>query len=98
MAVREEHNGLAVDQGIVNGQGADGLRDPWKPVVEQGAASAPYVNALALLSGEDPEAVMLHLVQPAWPGGRGGDEGRAAGEDEIGRRVAPGDTPQHACM
>jgi hypothetical protein len=49
-------------------------------------------------NGEDPEAVMLHLVQPAWPGGRGGDEGRAAGEDEIGRRVAPGDTPQHACM
>ena len=39
---------------------------------------------------------MLHLVQPARPGGRGGDEGRATRFDETGRRVAPGDTPQHA--
>jgi hypothetical protein len=34
MAVREEHNGLAVDQGIVDGQGAHRLRDSWEPVIE----------------------------------------------------------------
>jgi hypothetical protein len=34
MAVREEHNGFAIDQGIGDGHGAHRFRDPWKPVVE----------------------------------------------------------------
>jgi hypothetical protein len=38
---------------------------------------------------------VLHLMKPAKPGGRGGDEGGPTGQDETGRRVAPGDTPQH---
>jgi uncharacterized protein YecE (DUF72 family) len=41
------------NNGIVDGQGADRLRDPWKPVVEQGAAATPHLDALALLAGED---------------------------------------------
>src|SRR5580704_15841687 len=86
MAVRKERYGLAVDQGVVDGQGANGLRDSWKPVVEQGAAATPHLDALAMLSGEDPEAVMLHLMQPAGPGGRGGDEGRPTRFDETGRQ------------
>jgi hypothetical protein len=71
--VREEHHRLAVEQGVVDGQGAHRLRDPGEPVVEHGAAAAPYLDAFALLSGEDPEAVMLDLMQPARPGGRIGD-------------------------
>jgi hypothetical protein len=38
---------------------------------------------------------VLHLMKPARPGG-GGDEGGPTGQDETGRRVAPGDTPRHA--
>ena len=102
MAVREEHNGLAVDQGIVDGQRVHRLRDPWKPVVEKGAAAAPHLDALRLLSGEDPEAVVLDLMQPAWPGGRIGDKSWLTGLDETGRQVAPKTrrrgTPQHASV
>jgi hypothetical protein len=69
------------------------------PLVEQGAAAAPYRDVLALLSGEDPESVMLHLMQPARPGGRIGDESWLTGLDETGRQVAPKTrrrgTPQH---
>ena len=100
MAVREEHNGFAIDQGIVDGQGAHRLRDPWKPVPEQSAAATPHLDAFALLSGEDPESVMLDLMQPDWPGGRIGDESWLTGLDETGRQVAPKTrrrgTPQHA--
>jgi hypothetical protein len=96
MSVRAKYDRLAVDQGIVDGQGAHRLRNPGKPVVEQGAAATPHLDALSLLSDEDPEAVVLHFMQPARPSGRGGDEDRPAGENEIGRRIAPGNTPQHA--
>ena len=74
MAVREEHHRFAVDHGVVDGQGAYRLRDPWKPAVEHGAEATPHLDALALLSGKDPEAVMLDLMQPAGPGGQIGDE------------------------
>ena len=101
VAVREEHNGLAVDHGLFDGQGGHRLRDPGKPVVEQGAAATPDVDALALLSSEDPEAVVFHLMQPARPEGRAGDEGRPTGLDKSGGRVAPGTgriTPQHCSV
>jgi hypothetical protein len=42
------------DQGGVDGQGADRLRDARKPVVEQGAAATPHLDALALFSNKDP--------------------------------------------
>jgi hypothetical protein len=38
---------------------------------------------------------VLHLMKPARPGG-GGDAGGPTGQDEISRRVAPGDAPHHA--
>jgi hypothetical protein len=31
---------------------------------------------------------VLHLMQSARPGARGGDEGRPTGQDETGRRVS----------
>jgi hypothetical protein len=37
-----------------------------------------------------------HAAGQARRAGRGGDEGRPTKQDETGRRVAPGDTPQHA--
>ena len=37
---------------------------PRKTTFITGAAAAPYRDVLALLSGEDPESVMLHLMQP----------------------------------
>ena len=39
---------------------------------------------------------VLHLMKPARPGGRGGDEGGPTGHDETGRGVAPKDTPHDA--
>src|ERR1700722_249515 len=63
MAVREEHDRFAIDQGIVDGQDAHRFRDPRKPVVEQGAAATPHLDARALLSGEDPEARVLDLMR-----------------------------------
>src|ERR1700733_11227963 len=102
MAVGGGHPPFAIDQGVVAGRCAPRLGDPWKPVVEQGAAAAPHLDALALLAGEDPEAVVFHLMQPAWPGGRDADEGRLTGLEETGRRGAPQTRrmgmPQHASM
>jgi hypothetical protein len=86
MAVRAQPHRLAVDQGVGDGQGAHRLCDARKPGVEQGAAATPQLDALAMLSGEDPEAVVFHLMQPAQAGGRGGDEGRPTGFDETGRQ------------
>ena len=73
----------------------------WKPVGESARRTAPYLDALALLSGEDSEAVVLHLMKPAWPGGREGDEGWPTRLDETGRRSAPktlGSMPRHASV
>ena len=72
------------------------LEDSRQLVGEVGSISGPEGDALTLLSGQDPVAVVLHFMQPARTGGRGCDEGRATRFDETGGRVAPGDTPQHA--
>ena len=71
------------------------LEDSRQLVGEVGSISGPEGDALTLLSGQDPVAVVLHFMQPARTGGRGCDEGRATRFDETGGRVAPGDTPQH---
>jgi hypothetical protein len=73
MAVREERHRFAVDQGIVDGQGTHRLRDLRKPAGEICAVTGPQRDVLALLPGENAESVVLHLMQPAPPGGRIGD-------------------------
>jgi hypothetical protein len=53
---------------------------------------------IALLTGEDAEAVVLDLVQPAWPGRRAIDQCELAWAEEAdwrissptGREIAPG--------
>ena len=88
-AVRAKRHRFAVDQGALGRQLADRLRDLRKPVGEIRASAAPHFDALALLSGGDAVAVVFHLMQPARPGGRGGDDGWLTGLDETGRRGAP---------
>ena len=70
MAVREEHNGFAIDQGIVDAQGAHRLRDPWKPVPEPERRGELYTSTRSpCFPGEDPESVMLDLMQQPGPAG-----------------------------
>jgi len=96
MSVRAKYDRLAVDQGVVDGQGAHSLHDSWKSASEVRSVSGPQGDAIGVLAGQEPVAVMLHLVQPARSGGRVADEGWPTGLDEAGRWVAPGgNTPQH---
>ncbi len=73
--------------GRVDGQRTAPPQRSRQPVGEVGSISGPEGDALTLLAGEDPIAVVLHLVQPARTGGRMADEGRGA--MKTGRRVAP---------
>jgi len=79
---RDAVSPIAVDRRLVCGLAANRLGDPCEPIREVRAASAPDVDALVLLECEDAEAVVLHLMQPSRPGGRGrrgSDQGLAAG-------------------
>ena len=58
-------------------------------MAEVGAPSAPDPDALALLPGEDTEAVVLGFVQPSCSGGRAINERRFARTDEAGRDAPP---------
>ena len=75
-------------------QRADRLRDVRKPAGEISPEATPHLDALALLSGESSKAVVFHLVPPARPGGRIGDEGRPTGLDETGRRQGGANGPE----
>ena len=61
---------LAVDQRVIRIEAANRVGDPLKTIREVGAAAAPELHLLALLAGEDAEAVVLDFVQPAGTGGR----------------------------
>ena len=45
--------------------------------------AAPDLHTLALFAGEDAETVVLHFVQPTWPGGRVIGERGLARADEA---------------
>ena len=60
-------------------QGAHRLGDRAQLVGEVGSVTGPQRDAIGLLACEQPVAVVFHLMQPAWPGGRLGDKGRLAG-------------------
>src|SRR5271165_2743668 len=100
VAIGTEHHGLAVEQDVVDGQGADRRGDPREPVGEVGCVPGPQRDPASLLAGEQPVAVMLYLVEPLRTRRRPGYERRLRGNDEPGRRTAPrtrrGGTPQHA--
>jgi hypothetical protein len=51
-------------------------------------ATAPDLDAFALLADEDAEAVMLDFVQPTGSGGRAINERGFAGADEADRRYS----------
>jgi hypothetical protein len=96
--VLPQHHGFAVDQCPVHIETASRLGDRRETVSEVRAATAPNLDAFALLQGEDAEAVLLDLVQPPGSGGRAVDErGLARAEEAFwricsptGRRGAPG--------
>ena len=101
MSAREERHRLAVNKSILGRQPADRLRDVGKPAGEICPVSAPHIDALALLSGERSEAVVLDLMQPARPGRRIGDKSRPTGHDETSRRWASktrGIMPRHVSV
>jgi hypothetical protein len=58
-----------------------------KTIGEVGAASAPELDALALLASENAETVVLDLVQPAGSGRRSIDQRGLAWSNEAGRRI-----------
>lgn len=69
-AVVLKYDRLTVDHRLVHRQAANRIGDSGESIREVGAAAAPDLDALALLPGEDAEAVMLDLVQPAGSSGR----------------------------
>jgi hypothetical protein len=88
LPVAREHDRLAIDEGPVHRQAANRLGDGRESIGEVRPASAPDLHPLALLAGEDSEAVMLDLVQPAGSGGRAIGERRFARADEADRRMS----------
>jgi hypothetical protein len=83
-----EDDRLAVDQRLVRREAANRLRYPRGAIREVGAASAPDLDALALLQGEDAETVVLDLVPPAGSGGRAIDKRGLARADEADRGIS----------
>ena len=96
MPIRAKHHGLAIEQSVVDGQGRTASRIPGNLSVKSVPHLDQRVTRSASFASEEPIAVVFHLMQPAWPGRRGADEGRAARLEETGRRFASGNTPQHA--
>src|SRR5208337_4930314 len=85
-----EHDRLAVEQGVLHGQAPHRLGDPRQPVGETRAVTAPQRDSLALLPGDDPIAVMFHLIPPVRPRWRAIDKARLTRANEASRRAAPG--------
>jgi len=69
-------------------EAANRFGDCREPIGEVRAASAPDLDALDLLAGEDAKTVMLDLMQPSGSDGRPIDERGLAWANETGRRVA----------
>jgi hypothetical protein len=97
--VRSEDDRLAIDHGVIDGQGADSLGDPQKRVAVIGRVSRPEDDAAGILAGDQPIAVEFNLVDPLRARSRDCCEQRTGRGDEPSRRRAPGtrrgDTPQH---
>jgi hypothetical protein len=69
----------------VEGVQARGRLTIAEQTVPVSAVAGPQANALAVLEGEDAEAVVLQLVDPAVAVGHVVGEGRLARHDEAGR-------------
>jgi hypothetical protein len=90
VTIRPEHDSLAIDHDVVDGQGADSLRDPHKGVAVIGCLSRPEDDPAGFLARDQPIAVEFNLVDPLRPGSRRRREQRAGRLDETSRRGAPG--------
>jgi hypothetical protein len=90
VSIRPEDNGFAVDQGVVDGQGADGLGDSQKGVAIIRCISGPENDSASVLAGQESVAVVLYFVDPLRPRSRGCRKQRAGRANETGRRRAPG--------
>ena len=71
MAVRAKHHRLAVDQGVVDGQGAHRLGNRSQSIGEVGSVPAPQAHAIAVLAGEqfDNPSCFTSCAQPGPAGG-----------------------------
>ena len=92
-SVGSERHCLAVDQ---RGGAAEAscLGHLCKAIREVGGASAPDLDALAVLKGEDAKAVVFDLMQPAGTRGRGttsvGPQGRTKPKGAFSRQLGGG--------
>jgi hypothetical protein len=87
-SVIAQHHRLAVDERPVHIETANHLGDRRESSGEVRAAAAPDVSALAQLAGKDPEAVVLHLVQPTGSGGRAMSERGLTRPDEADWQIS----------
>jgi hypothetical protein len=85
--VGSQRHRFAVDQRLGAAEAANHLGDPCKAIREVGAASAPDLDAFAVLKGEDAKAVVFDFMQPAETGGRVIGERWLARTDEADPRI-----------
>src|SRR5262245_3689424 len=78
-------HGLAVDDAGSRAQAGHGRDDQREAVGQVIAGAAVQTHAVAVLAGDDAEAVVLDLVQPRLAGGWRRGFGRQARRDETGR-------------
>jgi hypothetical protein len=86
--VLTQHDSFAIDERAVVGEAVNRLGDDRETIREVAPRRLQTFHALVLLAGEDAEAVMLDLVQPAGPSWRAVGERRLARANETGWRIA----------
>ncbi len=85
-------DGFAVDDAGVHGQARDRLHDERKPVSKVFAVATDQADLVAVTSGDDPETVVLDLVNPVGaPRRRLGETGQA-GLEGSDRQTPPKQT------
>ena len=84
-AVMATSNGLAINDAGARPQAGQGLNDQWEAPGEIIAGPAVEPHMVAVLPGDDPEAIVLDLVEPQPAGWRFSSFGWKARRDEAGR-------------
>ena len=64
------YDGLAVDDAAIGGQAHNGIHDPWVALGEIVSITRKQPYSVVVLPRQNPEPVVLDLVQPIQPVGR----------------------------